>query len=153
MKGYVYAEGGDTRIPIRTVRQIFEFFKVHADPKKEKKLIFSLGEDEHQLVFHCLAVSGLDYYFAITFGHKVLRCGEWIEEPIFWISQKHVWDQVQNIACDTGLIAALPEGFIQADEEWKWHYDGSWQEGMAILESYGFVYCLEMEEKLCDEDW
>jgi hypothetical protein len=147
MKGYVFAAGEEEVKPVRHLRQIFEFFKEHSDPRKvNDKLVFSIGEGECQLVFTCQATVGRHYYFAITFLN---------DKPFFWITHRHIWDQIKNISLedDWELTWTIPKGFTSTDEGGKWEYAGPWKEGMALLQSSGFTWCAEMEEKLCDEDF
>jgi hypothetical protein len=144
MKGYVYGAGEEELKPVRHLRQVFEFFKERSDPRKENKnLVFSVGEGECQLVFTCQASVGRHYYFAVTFEHK--RC-------LFWLVHRHTWDESQELPAkiyDRELSQSLP-GFIHW-EGGHWTYAGDWEEGMALLQSYGFTWCEELEEKLCDE--
>lgn len=151
MKGYVFAKGEEEVKPVRHLRQVYEFFKKRSDPRKaNEKLVFSIGEGECQLVFTCQATVGRHYYFAVTFEH-VAHCDQKV--CYFWITHRHIWDQIQNIQTtyDHELTMTIPDGFIHwADGYWTYP-EGPWEEGMALLQSAGFTWCAEMEEKLCDE--
>lgn len=151
MKGHVYAEGEKDLKPIRVVRQVFEFFKKHCDPRKiNDNFVFSIGEGDTHLVFHCKATVGGNYYFAITF-EKEYEFPEDRTKVFFWITSKIIWDQIQDISTeeDFELIWSMPPKFKQVEPA-KYMYEGPWEQGIAMLQSYGFVWCSEMEEKLVD---
>lgn len=154
MKGFVYAKGEEELKPIRHTRQIFEYFKNHSDPRIPKsKLIFSIGEGDCHLVFTCRATVGRHYYFAMTFESRKGTDHSKFEDVFFWITHKHIWDQIQDISTEqptVELIMALPDGFILV-ENGKYKYTGEWDEGVAMLKSHGFEWCDAMEEKLCNE--
>ncbi len=156
MKGHVYAKGESTIKPVRHIRQVFEYFKARSNPRRhDEKLIFSVGEGECHLVFTCQATVGSHYYFALTFKRCAVAIGgEWSEgeQAFFWITHKSIWDQIQNISADyeQEIGLSIPEGFHYLAEG-SWTFEGPWDEGVALLQSHGFVWCAEMEEKLCDE--
>ena len=139
--------------PVRHLRQVFEYFKKHSDPRKvNENLVFSIGEDDCHLVFHCQATVGSHYYFAVTIKY-IAFCDQ--EETRFWLTHKTMWDQIQDVQMeyDQELSWSLPEGFIHTKEGYWKYMAGPSEEGIALLKSYGFKWCDELEEKLCDEDF
>jgi hypothetical protein len=155
MKGYVFAagEGTEELKPVRHLRQVYEFFKERSDPRtKNEKLVFSLGEGECQLVFTCQATIGRHYYFAIS-SEFVEHSSQTVHR--FHIVHRHAWDQGstsaynQQITYDKELSQSLP-GFIHFSEGYWKYMEGDWEEGMAILQAYGFTWCESLEEWVCD---